>query len=174
RVRALVLDAQQRHPVQVAGLAAPDLQQDHVEAPNGGAIGRPVGEDLLGLLAHPVDGAEQWRSLQWHVWCNVPAPNGISAARQWRPCITAWPRPRAMSHRFTGTVSTNAITRLRARLHQNSPSVRPAARAPGTSTMKALSTTSIVAIEAVSEASAIRAARRGPTPARSTGRSVSS
>jgi hypothetical protein len=44
-------------------------------------------------------------------------------------------------------------------LHQNKPSVRPAASAPGTAMMNRLSTTSMVAIEAVSEAKASRDAR---------------
>ena len=55
--------------------------------------------------------------------------------------MTACPRPRTISHRCTGTVSTNAIRRLSKRLHQNSPSARPAAIAPGTIRMNALSTT---------------------------------
>ena len=101
----------------------------------------------------------------------TPGPSLRQCA--WCSCMTAWPRPRAISQRFTGTVSAKAMTRLRARLHQKSPSPRPAAIAPGTSRMKALSTISIVVIETVSAAKATPAARRKPIPARSSGRIVS-
>ena len=55
----------------------------------------------------------------------------------WMPvsCTTAWPRPRAISQPLTGTATTPAIAREKARLPQNSRSPRPAARAPGTSSM---------------------------------------
>src|SRR4051794_7370956 len=86
--------------------------------------------------------------------------------------MTAWPRPRAIRNRFTGTVSTKATARLTRRLHQKSPSPSPAASAPGTTTMKALSTSSIVVIETVSGARGSGPARRGGTPARITGRTV--
>ena len=87
--------------------------------------------------------------------------------------MTAWPRPRAISALFTGTVSTKATARLAARLHQNRPSLSPAAIAPGTSRMNALSTSSITPIETVSDANVRESALRNGTPARSTGPSVS-
>src|SRR5712691_140677 len=50
--------------------------------------------------------------------------------------MTACSRPRAMSHLFTGTVRTKAMARLTRRLHQKRLSASPAARAPGTTSMK--------------------------------------
>jgi hypothetical protein len=53
---------------------------------------------------------------------------------------------------LTGPATAPAISRPTARLHQDSPSARPAAMAPGTTTMNGLSAISLGVIEAVSEA----------------------
>jgi hypothetical protein len=74
---------------------------------------------------------------------------------------------------LTGRAAANASARLTRRLHQNRPSRRPAAIAPGTRRMKRLSTISIVSTDSVSEATASGTARRGATPARTTERKVS-
>ena len=84
-------------------------------------------------------------------------------------CTTAWPLPRAISQRLTGTATTPAIASANARLPQNSRSPRPASIAPGTSSTIALSTTSIVAMLSVSEASAIGTTAASASPARSSG-----
>ena len=52
--------------------------------------------------------------------------------RPWYWCATAWPLPRAIIARFTGTVTTNATTSERASEPQNSRSTSPASIAPGT------------------------------------------
>ncbi len=78
-----------------------------------------------------------------------------------------------MSHRFTGTVTTNATARATASAPQNSGLVRPASIAPGTASMTPLSTSSMTVIETVSAASATRTAARSGSPLRSTGRTVS-
>src|SRR3954452_22483150 len=57
--------------------------------------------------------------------------------------------------------------------HQNSVSPSPAAIAPGTTRMNALSMISMTVIETVSAANATPMARRKPTPARRTGLIVS-
>jgi hypothetical protein len=77
-----------------------------------------------------------------------------------------------MSHLFSGSATTKAIASPTPRLHQNFASPSPASIAPGTIRMNALSTISITAIEAVSDAKASRKARRNGTPARNTGPKV--
>ena len=78
-----------------------------------------------------------------------------------------------MSQRLTGTVSRKATTRANASEPQNSRSPSPASMAPGMTSRIALSTTSIVAIESVSDASAIGITAPSASPARSSGRLVS-
>src|SRR6476660_1921781 len=90
----------------------------------------------------------------------------------WYPCTTAWPRPRAIIHRFTGVVSRKATTSEPASEPQNRALVSPASMAPGTATTKALSMISMTRIDTVSAASATLSASRRPTPARSTPRMV--
>src|SRR3954447_23585669 len=130
----------------------------------------------VGDLRPPYKGSAlpKWVLLQWAQAANF-APNGsrqltLAALRAQCPCcawIAACPRPRAMSQRLTGYATTPAMRRLTVRLHQNSASPRPAASAPGTSTMNRLSTISIVAIEAVSDASASGTTWRSGSRARS-------
>ena len=81
--------------------------------------------------------------------------------------------PRPIIQWFTGTVTTNAIASAAASDHQNRALVRLASIAPGSSTRKALSTTSMVRIETVSAASAMRTAAPKPRPARRTDVKVS-
>jgi hypothetical protein len=81
--------------------------------------------------------------------------------------------PRAISARLTGTVTTKATTRETTNDTQNKPSVSLASKAPGTARMKALSMTSMVAIEMVSAANAMPTARRSATPDLRTGIMVS-
>ena len=84
----------------------------------------------------------------------------------------AWLLPRASSQRLTGTVATNAIASEKASEPQKSSALRPASMAPGTASTMALSTTSIVAIDSVSEARAIGITAPSARPARSSGRLV--
>ncbi len=104
------------------------------------------------------------------------APTSLVGGPPWMPVLwtAVWPLPRASSQRFTGTVRTNATASAKARLPQKSSVSRPASIAPGMTTrMIALSTTSIVAIESVSEARAIGTTAERARPARSSGRLVS-
>jgi hypothetical protein len=78
-----------------------------------------------------------------------------------------------MSIRLTGNAATKAIAKPMASDHQKRKSESPAAIAPGTRRMKALSTISMTAIETVSAASATRAALRNGSPARLSGNKVS-
>src|SRR5690606_3126287 len=77
---------------------------------------------------------------------------------QWCACTTAWPLPRAISQRLTGNAATPAITSAAARLPQNNGESSDASIAPGIASMTRLSTISMMVIEAVSAASARRAA----------------
>jgi hypothetical protein len=81
--------------------------------------------------------------------------------------------PRPIIQWLTGTVTTKAMARAAARVHQNSALLSVAAIAPGTSTRNALSTTSMVRIETVSAASAVPTAAPTPSPARRTDVKVS-
>ena len=103
----------------------------------------------------------------------VPTTRG--GGPPWMPvsCTAVWPLPRAISHRFTGTVSTKATASANESAPQNSRSERCASIAPGTVSMIRLSTTSMVAIEIVSEASAIGITALSARPARKSGRLVS-
>ena len=83
-----------------------------------------------------------------------------------------WPLPRAISQRLTGTVRTNAMKRANASEPQKSRSESPASIAPGMTSRIALSTTSIVAIDRVSDARAIGITTASARPARRSGRLV--
>ena len=78
-----------------------------------------------------------------------------------------------MRKRFTGIATAPATASEKARVPQKSTVSRPPSIAPGTATMIALSTTSIVAMLNVSDASAIGTIAASVNPARSSGRLVS-
>jgi hypothetical protein len=78
-----------------------------------------------------------------------------------------------MSQRLTGRAAAPATTNEKERLPQKSSVPRPADIAPGIATMIALSTISIMAMLAVSEAKAIGTTAPSAKPARSSGRLVS-
>jgi hypothetical protein len=86
---------------------------------------------------------------------------------------TAWPFPRAISQRFRGSANAPATTSATDSAPQKSTSPTPASMAPGTSSMIPLSTISMTAIEAVSDASAIGMTAAIVKPARNSGRLVS-
>ena len=89
-----------------------------------------------------------------------------------RPWTTACPRPRAISHRFTGKVTTHATASATARLPQNSQLSSDASIAPGMRSSIALSTISMTAIEAVSATSARPSAARSAMPEATSGQIV--
>ena len=102
-------------------------------------------------------------------------PTSLVGGPPWIP--VSWtavcPFPRASSQRFTGTVRAKAIASEKASEPQKRISPSPAWMASGTSRMTALSTTSIVPIESVSDASAIGTTAPRASPAFSSGRLVS-
>ena len=104
----------------------------------------------------------------------IAATTGIGGP-PWMPVswTTAWPLPRAISQRLSGTVTMPATDSANARLPQNRMLSSPSSMAPGISTMIALSTISMVAMLSVSEASAIGITTERARPARSSGRLVS-
>jgi len=69
-----------------------------------------------------------------------------------------------MSHRTTGNAAIPARSNDKTRLPQNKGSPGPAFMAPGIAHMTALSTISMIAIDAVSEANASPRAVRNATP----------
>ena len=69
-------------------------------------------------------------------WRGKPRP------AQWYSCTTAWPLPPEIIQRLTGTVTTNATPRAKARASQNRGASSAASIAPGTVSMIALTTTS--------------------------------
>ena len=85
------------------------------------------------------------------------APTSFGDGPPWMPVswTTAWPLPRAISQRFTGSANRPATTSATDRAPQKSRSPRPASMAPGIVSTMALSTISMTAIESVSDASAI-------------------
>jgi hypothetical protein len=100
------------------------------------------------------------------ILCNC---NTVTPVTQWWPCsecTSAWPIPRLISQRLTGTVTTNATTSDMRRLIQNSGLSRFAFSAPGMNMMTRLSTISIEVIDTVSDASAIFIASRIFIPCR--------
>ena len=103
------------------------------------------------------------------------APTSRGDGPPWMPvsCTTAWPLPRAISQRLTGSAKAPAITSATERLPQNRTSPSPASIAPGMINRIALSTISITAIESVSDASAIGTTVASAKPARRSGRLVS-
>lgn len=78
------------------------------------------------------------------------------------------PPPRSNSQRLTGTAATKATASETVSDHQNSGVSSVAAIAPGTTSRKTLSTTSMVRIEMVSLASAAWTAVRLSAPMRRT------
>src|SRR5687768_9422610 len=95
----------------------------------------------------------------------------LADVHAWCACTTAWPLPRAISHRLTGNAATAATASENARLAQNSTEPSPASIAPGITSMMALSTICMTVIDAVSAASASLAALAKLMPRRR-GRSV--
>jgi hypothetical protein len=103
------------------------------------------------------------------------APTVRGFGPPWMPVrwTAAWPLPRAISQRLTGSATTNATDSAKARAPQKNTEPRPASIAPGTTSMTALSMISMTAIENVSEARAIGITALTARPARSSGRLVS-
>ena len=99
----------------------------------------------------------------------------IGSGPPWMPVrwTTAWPLPRAISQRLTGTATTNGDDQREGERAPEEQVPRPASIAPGMATTIALSTISMSAIESVSEARAIGMTARARGPARSSGRLVS-
>src|SRR5688572_7308053 len=120
-------------------------------------LARGAFQPRLECRAHDVDGARAEQDELDH---------------QCLPCARAWPRPRTMSQRLTGKVTTNATAKPTARLAQNSALPSPASIAPGTSSTTRLSTASITTIEIVSAASVIRSASATAMPERNRGTNV--
>ena len=81
-------------------------------------------------------------------------------------CTTAWPLPRAISQRSTGTATAPAVTSANGRAPQKSVESRPASIAPGTASTIPLSTSSMTAMLIVSDASAIGTTALSARPAR--------
>jgi len=78
--------------------------------------------------------------------------------------MCAYPMPRLISQRLTGTVKKKAIASESALLHQKSQVITPAFIAPGINHSSVLSMASIDMIEIVSVVRAVRAASRGDIP----------
>src|SRR5215210_445218 len=152
------------HPVDPADLALDPAQApfDPVLVLGGAAgLGKPI--------ASPSRTARPKRKAT-----AVTTPTILGSGTPWMPVswTAVWPFPRPISQRLTGTVRTKAIARANARLPQNRSVSSPASMAPGMTRRMMLSTTSIVAIDSVSEARAIGTTAPIPRPARSSGRLV--
>jgi hypothetical protein len=128
----------------------------------------PLGDGVL-----PPDTTVWLRGGSEHRGAGGSSSRPGAARRQWYAWTTACPRPRPISHRLTGVVTTKATANATASASQKNADDSPASIAPGTETITALSTSSITAIETVSAASATCSARRNGRPARSTPRMVS-